>query len=172
MLKRVKVWGTLKVVEKYWEAGPCSICMSCAGIGHDQLGGCGNRRVQCVICAGAHKVESHKCEVIGCMAKIGKICTHVIPKCANCGGNHQATAFKCPAKLRAQTKAWKKKMEKAQLDEQLPVTYDPAKERPASGQTDMEIDTEVINLAKSPGAQSSCLSSIDDDLSEEAQNKW
>ncbi len=169
--KGLRFGGTLKVVEKYWEAGPCSICMSCAGIGHDRLGKCGNRGVQCVICAGAHKVESHKCGVIGCTAKMGKICTHIIPKCANCGGNHQATAFKCPAKLRAQTEAWKKKMEKAQ-DDQLSVTNDSANEEPASGEIDMEIDTEVINSAKSPGAQSSCLSSIDDDSSEEAQNKW
>ena len=91
--KGLRFGGTLKVVEKYWEAGPSSIRMSCTGIGHDRLGGCGDRRVQCVICAGAHKVESHKCEMTGCTVKMGKICTHVIPKCANCGGNHQATAF-------------------------------------------------------------------------------
>ena len=113
--KGLRFGGALKVVEKYWEAGPSSICMSCAGIGHDRLGKCGDSGVQCVICAGAHKVESHKCGVTGCTAKIGKICTHVIPKCANCGRNHQATVFKCPAKLKAQTEAWKKKMEKPQL---------------------------------------------------------
>lgn len=110
--------------------------------------------------------------VIGCTAKIRKICTHVTPKCANCGGNHQATAFKCPAKLRAQTEAWKRKMEKAQLDKQLSVTNDPANNDLATRQLDMDIDTEVINSAKSPGAQSSCLSSIDDNLSDEAQNDW
>lgn len=43
------------------EAGPSSICMSCAGIGHDQLERCGDRRVKCVISMGAHKVESHQC---------------------------------------------------------------------------------------------------------------
>ena len=36
----------------------------------------------------------------------------------------------------------------------------------------MDVDTEVINWAKSPGAQSSGLSSIDDDLPEETQDKW
>lgn len=103
--KRLRFGGDLKVVEKYWEAGPSSICMSCTGIGHDRLEGCGDRAVQYAIFAGAHKVKSHKCDVTGCMAKIGNICTHIIPKCANCRGNYQATAFKCPAKLRAQTEA-------------------------------------------------------------------
>lgn len=56
-----------------------------------------------MICAGAHKVENYKCGVIRYKAKIGKICTNITPKYANCGGSHQATAFKCPAKLRAQT---------------------------------------------------------------------
>ena len=53
-----------KVVEKYLEAGPSSVCMTpssvctcttCSGMGHDQLGGCNERPEQCVICTGAHK---------------------------------------------------------------------------------------------------------------------
>ncbi len=146
--------------------------MSCTEIGQNRLGGYGDRGVQCVICAGAHKVESHKRGVTGCTAKIVKICTHVIPTYANCGGNHQATAFQCPAKLKAQTEAWKKKMEKPQLGEKLPVTNNSSDEMPASRQIDMDVDTEFINWAKNPDAQSSGLSSIDDDLSEEAQDKF
>lgn len=71
--KGLRFGGALKVAEKYWEAGPSSICMSCAGIGHDRLGGCGDRGVQCVICAGALKVESHKSGVTGCMAQMSKL---------------------------------------------------------------------------------------------------
>lgn len=33
--KRLRFGGNLKVVEKYWEARPLSICMSYTGIGHD-----------------------------------------------------------------------------------------------------------------------------------------
>lgn len=55
-----------------------------------------------MIYAGVHKVENHKCEVIGCIAKIERICADVIPKYANCGGNYKATTFKYPAKLKAQ----------------------------------------------------------------------
>ena len=101
--KGLRFGGALKVVEKYWEAGPGSVCMSCAGIGHNRLGECGDRGLQCVICAGDHKAEDHVCGVTGCNVRKGKICAHVTPKCANCGGNHQATAFKCPAWLKAQS---------------------------------------------------------------------
>ena len=86
--KGLRFGGALKVVEKYWEAGPGSVCMSCASVGHDRLRQCGDKAVQCVICAGAHKVEDHRCGVTGCTVKMGKICTHVTPKCANCRGKH------------------------------------------------------------------------------------
>lgn len=107
--KGLRFGRALKVVEKYWEAGPGSVCMSCAGVGHNRLGECGDRTLQCVICAGDHKAENHTCGITGCNVKKGKICAYVMPKCANYGGNHQTTAFKCPARLKAQTQAWRKK---------------------------------------------------------------
>lgn len=33
--KELRFGGTSKVVEKYWEAEPCSICMSYVEIGHN-----------------------------------------------------------------------------------------------------------------------------------------
>ena len=77
-----------KFVEKYWEAGPSSVFMTCSGIGQDRLEGCNQRPEQCIICEGAYKSKNHKCGVTGCTVKKGKICIHVVPKCANCGGNH------------------------------------------------------------------------------------
>ncbi len=112
--KGLRFGGAPKVVEKYWEAGPSSVYMTCSGIGHDRLGGCRERPAQCVICAGAHKSENHKCGVTGCITKKGKICIHVVPKCANCGGNHQATAFRCPARQKAQALSWKNRTKKSQ----------------------------------------------------------
>lgn len=41
--KRLRFGGAPKMVEKYWEARPSSVCMTCLGIGHDQLGGCNER---------------------------------------------------------------------------------------------------------------------------------
>ena len=82
-----------------------------------------------------------------------------------------ATAFKCPTKLRAQTEAWKKKMEKPQVGEKVPITDNSPDDRPVSRQIDMDVDTNAIDWAKSPGVQSSGLSPIDDNLSEDAQDK-
>lgn len=58
--KKLRFGGAPKVVKKYWEAGPSSVCMTCSGIGHDRLGGCKQRSEQCVICAGAYKSENHE----------------------------------------------------------------------------------------------------------------
>ncbi len=133
--------GALKVVEKYWEAGPSSVCLSCAGVGHDHLGECKGRVVQCVIFAGAHKVQDHRCGVTGCTMKIGKICTHVTPKCANCGTKHQATAFRCPARLKAQAEAWKEKSRKFQAKDKEPNTFIAPEIEPEAGSNEMEVDT-------------------------------
>lgn len=39
--------GVVRVVEKYWEAGPSSVCMTCCGIGHERMESCGNRPAKC-----------------------------------------------------------------------------------------------------------------------------
>lgn len=41
-----------------------------------------------MICVDAYKIESYKYRVIECMAKIEKICSHVIPKYANYRENY------------------------------------------------------------------------------------
>ena len=140
--------GALKVVEKYWEARPSSVCLSCAGIGHDCLGECKNRAVQYVICAGAHKVQDHRCGVIGCTMKMGKICTHVTPKCANCGAKHQATTFRCPARLKAQAEAWKEKSRKSQAKNKEATTFVASEEEPEAGSSEMEVDTSLTLWTK------------------------
>ena len=99
--KRLKFERAFKVVEKYWEAGPSSVCLSCVEIGHDCLGECGAKIVQCVICARAYKAEDHRCRIMSCTIKMGKICTYVIPKYENCGAKYQATVIKCLARLKA-----------------------------------------------------------------------
>lgn len=70
-----------KVVEKYLEAGPSSVCMTCSGMGHDQLGGCNERPEQCVICTGAHKSKKNiDVELLDVQLKKGRFCIHVVPK--------------------------------------------------------------------------------------------
>lgn len=51
--------GTVKVVEKYWESGPSSVCLTCCGIGHERMGKCGDQPPKCIICAGPHKIKDH-----------------------------------------------------------------------------------------------------------------
>ena len=108
------------MVEKYWEAGPGSVCMSCAEVGHNRLGECGDRGLRCIICMGDHRAENYVCGVTGCSVRKGKICGHVTPKCANCGGNHQATAFKYPAWLKARSETWKESKKSQPKDKQAP----------------------------------------------------
>lgn len=153
--------------------------MTCSGIGHDRLGGCNQRPDQCVICAGEHKSENHKCGVIGCTVKRGKICVHVVPKCANCGGDHQATTLRCPARQQAQALAWRNKAKKAQDGEERENSTE--KDGEASIETheeeeftpkpvEMELETNS-HWAQSP-AHSSDLSSLEDSAPENAQDLW
>jgi len=97
--------GVVRVVERYWEAGPSSVCMRCCGIGHERMGSCGDRPSKCVICAGPHKVEDHCCGVAGCNKGKGKICIHVTAKCANCGGAHAANSPRCGSRHKADLQA-------------------------------------------------------------------
>ncbi len=99
--KALRFGGAPKVVEKYWEAGPSSIYMTYSDIGHNQLGGYNERPEQCVIYVGAHKTENHTYRVTGYKVRKEKICIYIMPRCANCGSNHQATAFRCPVKQKA-----------------------------------------------------------------------
>ena len=101
--------GAVKKVEKFWEAGPGSVCLRCCGIGHERLEKCGNRPEKCVMCAGEHQISGHQCGVSGCSKGIGKLCVHVVARCANCNGNHQANSARCPSRHKAETQARKKK---------------------------------------------------------------
>lgn len=84
------------------------------------------------------------------VAHQGEICTHVLPKWANSGGNHQATAFKCPARQKAQADAWKEKAQKSQNKKRKQPEVDEEQEdRLISKSTKMELDTNT-NWAKSP----------------------
>ena len=98
------------MVEKYWELGPSSVCMTCCGIGHEQMGKCRDRNPRCVIYAGPHKLEDHLCGVIGCHKGKGKMCIHVKVQCANCGGGHSANSNRCTKRHKAEVDARKNKL--------------------------------------------------------------
>lgn len=45
-----------------------------------------------VIYAGPHKIKDHQYGVTSCNKKRGKLCAHVVVKCANCRGGHPRTS--------------------------------------------------------------------------------
>ena len=141
--------GVLKVVEKYSEAEPGLVCMSCVGINHNRLGECGDKTVQCIICVSAYKVKNHRCGVIGYTVKIDKVCTHVTLKYVNDGENHRATAFRCPARLKAQAETWKEKVKKSQAKDKQPATHAVLEEEPAMEPSKIKLDTALTLWAKS-----------------------
>ena len=47
--------------------------------------------------------------MIGCTKGSGKVCAHVIVKCANCGGGHMANSSRCTSRHKAGVKANKEK---------------------------------------------------------------
>lgn len=77
-------------------------CTNCCGYGHlrHQCRG----QASCRICAGPHTAWNHRCITRGCVGSKSRAnCQHRerIVKCANCGGEHQATALNCPRRAGA-----------------------------------------------------------------------
>lgn len=79
---------------------------------HKQLGSCGDKPGKCLLCAGPHQASNHQCGVNGCSKKPRKLCTHVLARCANCMGNHQANFVRWSARQKAELQAQKGKMRK------------------------------------------------------------
>lgn len=168
--KGLRFGGSLKVVERYWEAGPGSVCPNCCGIGHDQPGKCGERPPQCTLCAGPHRLEEHKCDVSGCKVGIGKSCTHVTVRCANCEGNYQATSTRCIARQKAEKEARKRKIEKDnEKAVETPEQHDPPTEEPREEPKEIEVDMDLENWAGSPLPP---LSSIGEAECQDPKHPW
>lgn len=140
--------GVTRVVERYWEAGPSSVCMTCCGIGHERMGNCGDRPSQCTICAGAHKVENHRCGVVGCTKGVGKVCVHVMLKCANCGENHAANSPRCSSRHKADIKARKENITREKKGKEIAEREEEEREQSAQPDTEMELEGE--RWAQSP----------------------
>lgn len=144
----------VKKVEKYWEAGPSFVCMTCCGIGHERMGRCNDRPPRCIICAGLHKTSEHRCGVLGCSKEIGKVCVHVEVKCANCNGNHPANSPRCTLRHKAEKAAKKgkevrKEVEKEKRKERMENEAG-GKDREETPENDGEMDLEAEEWAQSP----------------------
>ena len=141
------------MVEKYWDAGPGLVCMTCCGIGHQRMGSCGGRPQKCIICAGPHKIEDHQCGVAGCQKGKRKICVHVTSKYANCIGAHAANSSQCISRHMAEISARKEKKAK-EIQKKKVLAGNTSnkvgeKEREASPQLDTDMELEGENWASS-----------------------
>ena len=124
--------------------------MTCCGIGHEQMGKCGDRVPKCVICAGPHKIEDHRCGVIGC-----KVCIHVTVHYENCGGGHSANSSQYTLRHKAEVDAQRRKtlnkdkVKTVETNEKGNNPYSEAKISPEMG-----MDLEKKDWAQSPGVES------------------
>jgi len=99
----LKMAGKRHDCERYERMGADSQCGNCCEWGHIEarcpLAAGGQAR--CSYCAGSHRTEVHQCTVTDCSAAKGRVCKHIIPKCANCDESHFAHNNVCGNKKMA-----------------------------------------------------------------------
>lgn len=72
--KKLRFGGIFKVIGRYEEAGPRSICPIYYRIDHNWLEKYGEKLAKYTICARSHKLEEHKYSVNSCEIGYEKIC--------------------------------------------------------------------------------------------------
>ena len=92
----IRLGGRLRATAYFIEKRDEILCTKCGKKGHT-TNSCEAQPndIRCVLCAGNHIVREHKCNVIGCNAKVGQACAHTIIKCCNCGAAHAANSTAC-----------------------------------------------------------------------------
>jgi hypothetical protein len=99
----LRVAGKRYDCERYERVGPDTQCRNCCEWGHIEarcpLAVIGTAKSS--YCAGSHRTESHQCTVTDCTAAKGRVCQHIIPKCANCDESHFAHNNVCGNKKMA-----------------------------------------------------------------------
>jgi hypothetical protein len=100
-IKGVGVWYRVK---PFMNVGPDSRSEHWCGWGHIEIECSGKRAYG--YCSGPHRTSTHKCNVIGCSANQGTLCSHMQEKYPNCKGNHIAFSSRCAKKMEATREAW------------------------------------------------------------------
>lgn len=110
------------------------------------MGSYGNQPQKCIICTNPHKIEDHQYAVIRYKKDKGKICIHVIPKCANCTRAYATNFSRCILTHKAEITVRKEKKTK-EIEKEKEEACNNAneveeKEKKASLQlnTDMELE--------------------------------
>jgi len=102
LMAGMRVAGQKCVAAPFIQEGTDSQCAKCCEWGHSEFR-CNRNRG---LCAEDHITAKHKCPVKDCRAIQGRICQHIILKCAACKvDGHPATAHGCPARKEAKAAA-------------------------------------------------------------------
>jgi hypothetical protein len=99
LLREMWVAGNRFQAEQYIASKADSLCTICSRWGHSEFR-CHSGMPACGICAGNHRTEAHKCEVVTC-GRQGAACAHAGVKCPNCGEGHLVQDRRCRAKAAA-----------------------------------------------------------------------
>ena len=102
-----------RYVNRYWETESEAICSTCCELKHDRFEECEEKDLCCSICVKEHRTKKHRCQMIDCTADAKRICKHDVMKCANCAEEHKAVDVKCSAKIRADVKMKKIKLDRS-----------------------------------------------------------
>lgn len=100
------------------------------------------------------------------MREKDKIYGHVISKYANHEGNHQATTFKYPARLKTQTQAWSEKFNIFLGKYIVPIAFKALEKELVAKLVTLEVVTSLNLFTKNLKQPSSKLSPLENDMFE------
>ena len=87
---KVSIYGPKEKRELYISTRSSDQCSKCQGFRHHTTR-C-RETTKCSFCAGSDKTCLHICNTC---QKVRKICSHIVIKCANCEGQHEANNLTC-----------------------------------------------------------------------------
>jgi len=63
-------------VKRFVNTGPDSSSGKCSRLEHVEMKCRALNMVACTLCVGNHLTREHKCNIVGCKAKVGQNCNH------------------------------------------------------------------------------------------------
>jgi hypothetical protein len=95
MIHSIRIANKWCNLTPYIPFGTTTQCTNCQGFGHAKAF-CKAEPI-CAVCAGKHMTQKHECPAQTC--KGGYRCIHTTLKYTNCGDQHWASNWNCPAKI-------------------------------------------------------------------------
>jgi len=99
----IEAAGVWYRVEQFTSVSPDSRCEQCCGWGHIESKCCG--KLAYGYCWGPHRTSADICNIVGCIAMQGSLCSHTEEKCPKWEGNHITFSSRCAKKAEATREA-------------------------------------------------------------------